>query len=216
MFFSVACVCASSLNLLWATIRANSFFRFSSNHRTSPDPLPLESLHTNPLESGYASRSSNTDCKPFQSAQSITEFRNFGMGHSKSLSLPTMGKPSHHHHNPGLYHSQNLLTQAILTQSSRPIKEHKFGSVITLKERSLLGVSNGVPLCGAPRTCTSPQNEDSKTKSNMLVTLLLVLGVLLLLGARVMGLVACALVLGPWIFMGTCECAKNLLNYFSS
>ena len=62
---------------------------------------------------------------------------------SKSVSLPSVTlKPGSN--NP-LHNSQNnLLTQQFVPETGRTIKGHKFGSVITLKERSLLAVANKV------------------------------------------------------------------------
>ena len=217
IFFSVVCLAVSSINLLFAVIRGHQFFSSSNtNNKTGSWDHEAKSPHQaiTTVESGYISQNSCSKTSPKTgSTTSANDLRDSGLGQSKSSSLPTMGKPLQ---NPTIYHSQNLLAQSILAQSAtmRPIKGHKFGSVITLKERSLLGVANSVALCGAPRACPGETEESVSTKEKALMSLLLLLGVVLLVVSRLMGLLSCTLVVGPWIFMGACKCNDGIATPF--
>ena len=130
--------------------------------------------------------------------------------------LKTSSLPARKSEYSGLYQnnfkSQNLLA-SIQNPPMRSIKEHKFGSVITLKERSLwVGVGpNPINYSGGGFSSKMIRNRTKKEKSEKCVMhTLFMIGSMMMLISRLAAFVVSALLVGPWIFMIDCKFHLNL------
>ncbi|KAF2364282.1 XK-related protein [Trinorchestia longiramus] len=118
----------------------------------------------------------------------------------KSSSLPS--KPGTGYQ--AMYLSNAFASSGLLDVPVKNIKEHKFGSVLTLKERNLMtNTSNGNVRGGNELRSLSALDMNSCSPSTLLQVLQVLTG-LLLLTTRLAALTAAAIMVGPWLYMTTC------------
>ena len=204
--FTGVCAGSSLINLLWATARQT----YSSAIIPEDDEDEISKNNSSQVIrditcSSKASLDANYGFPILSRGHTAVNMDVEASKHTgtdpKSRSLPsTFGQNF-----PTCYTSHNVISHNILSDSDYPpmktIKGHKFGSVITLKERSLL--AGGASVARLSMENTAHQLKKS-SKQGILKTLLTV-GTLLMLGSRLISLVVTALLIGPWLYMTICE-----------
>ncbi|XP_047738297.1 uncharacterized protein LOC125178495 [Hyalella azteca] len=144
------------------------------------------------------SRSDSGLDNSYRGSQSLPKFLDSNNDHqngSKFFSLPS---------NSG-YQPMQLgsvcVSSGLLDVPLKPIKTHKFGSVITLKERSLMtSNSHNNVHCVNNKALRDSGNHLTAT----LVSAVAALSAVLLLAARLAALTVTALMIGPWLYMTAC------------
>ena len=214
------CGVSSMMNLTWAIARQIHTSSIKPEERESDPPLvaspittvqssteaasqtaPSQELQSPDANYGFpiVLKTSRVSIKMNNDAENIQTARCNGSV-SRSRSLPNSYLPNYQNiYNSHTFASHNMLSDPSHPQM-KPIKGHKFGSVITLKERNLLAG-------GISATSLSSRmypKKKSQIKSNFL-KILLTSGALLMLSARLTTFVITALLIGPWIYMTVCE-----------
>ena len=164
--------------------------------------LTEDSRAVSQRDSGIGLASTLTYGKTIYSKENEQEFLSKG---AKFHSLPFLQHPRGYQH---VYNSQNFPVKPLLNEHypAKQIKCHKFGSVITLKERSLLGGGHSLGLL-----C---DEDKSQAKPKPIARVLLACGLILLLVARVVAFYMTSLLIGPWIYMTACK--DNVLIFPTS